>query len=90
MPKEERLRLLKEENEFLNSLIVGLLPQQLVGQLPHFYQTWLRNYVATMFVYFGVCGAWCYYAYWCFGKELYKPGTIPAFKDVAEQMKVGR
>ena len=38
-----------------------------------------------MALYFTVSGAWAYYAYWCFGRFLYKPGHIPPQEAVAEQ-----
>lgn len=51
-------------------------------------QSWLRNYLACVAVYFGISGAWVYYAYWCFGHRLYGRGNMPTPGDVYEQMRV--
>ena len=88
MPQAERLRLILEENEGKNSLVRGVFPDSLVAKIPHFWQTWLRCWILCMAVYFGVGALWCYYTYFCFGDKLFTPGTIPAFKDIAEQIKV--
>ena len=55
--------------------------------LPRIVQSWLRNYLACMALYFGVSGAWAYYVYWCFGGYLYGKGNMPAPADVLEQAK---
>lgn len=51
-------------------------------------QSWIRNFVLCAAVYFGIGAAWSYYIYYCFGHALFRPGGIPQFKDVFEQMKV--
>jgi Delta7-sterol 5-desaturase len=51
-------------------------------------QSWLRNWIFCMALYFGCGGAWAYYCYFCFGTQLYAPGHIPSFSDVMEQIKV--
>jgi lathosterol oxidase len=56
--------------------------------MPHWVQTWARCFIAVELVYFGVGAVWCYYAYFCFGDLLFAPGTIPGWKDVAEQIRV--
>lgn len=89
MPKAERLRLITEENEWKNSLVMWMFPQTWRDAMPHVVQTWLRCWILCAAVYFGVGAIWSYYTYFCFGDVLFTPGTIPAFKDVAEQMKVG-
>ncbi|PNH02499.1 Delta(7)-sterol-C5(6)-desaturase 1 [Tetrabaena socialis] len=88
MPQEERQRLILEENVWKNDLVMWMFPDSLRQQMPHFWQTWLRCWILCAAVYFGVGAAWCYYTYFCFGDKLFAPGTIPAFKDVAEQMRV--
>lgn len=88
MPKEERMRLLYDENEWKNSLVMWIFPQHIRDQLPHFVQTWLRCWILCAAVYFGVGGLWCYYTYFCFGDKLFKAGTIPQFKDMLQQIKV--
>lgn len=88
MPKSVRLQLLYEENVWKNSLVMWMFPGSLVSILPHFWQTWLRNMVFCGAVYFVVGGLWAYYIYFCFGDKLFKPGCMPAFADVFEQIKV--
>ncbi len=88
MPKEERLRLLFEENAWKNSLVMWALPAEWREALPHVVQTWLRCVVLCAVVYFVTGAAWCYYVYHCFGDLLFKPGTLPGVRDVAEQIKV--
>jgi len=88
MPEEERLRLMFEENAWKNSLVMWVFPEDLVESMPHFVQTWLRNWILCAAVYFGCGGLWCYYTYFCFGDKLFRPGTIPAMKDMWEQIKV--
>jgi hypothetical protein len=88
MPQSERLRLILEENEWKNTLVMGFFPESLVAKIPHFWQTWLRCWILCMAVYYSVGSLWCYYTYFCFGDKLFAPGTIPAFRDIAEQIKV--
>jgi len=88
MPQEERLALILEENEWKNSLVMWMFPQSVQDQMPHWVQTWLRCWILCAAVYFGVGLVWCYYTYYAFGDVLFEPGTIPAWKDVSEQMKV--
>lgn len=58
-------------------------------RLPRMVASWLRNYIATLAVYFGVSGAWAYYIYWCFGLQLFGSSTqMPTAKDVSDQIKV--
>lgn len=88
MPKEERLQLLVEENQWKNDISLGFLPQHMQAAMPHFVQTWLRCFILCAAVYFTMSALWTYYIYYCFGDKLFQPGTIPAIKDVLEQMKV--
>lgn len=88
MPHAERVQLMLEENQWKNSLFTWILPTGLVQVMPHWVQTWYRNWIAVQLVYFIVGALWCYYTYFCFGDVLFAPGTIPSWKDVAEQMKV--
>mmetsp|Transcript_16805 Transcript_16805/g.43963 ORF Transcript_16805/g.43963 Transcript_16805/m.43963 type:complete len:380 (-) Transcript_16805:600-1739(-) len=88
MPQEERMRLLVEENKWKNDLCLGFLPEPLQAAMPHFVQTWVRCFLLCAVVYYVMSAMWTYYVYYCFGDKLFQPGTIPAFKDVMEQMKV--
>ena len=89
MPREERMRLLKEENAWKNDLVMWMFPDSVRQNMSQFWQTWLRCWILCAAVYFGVGGLWCYYTYFCFGDKLFAPGTIPQAKDILEQMKVG-
>ncbi|KAG1653207.1 hypothetical protein FOA52_006732 [Chlamydomonas sp. UWO 241] len=88
MPQDERLELIMEENEWKNSLVMWMFPELMQESMPHWVQSWLRCWIMCTAVYFGVGAVWCYYAYFCFGDVLFTPGTIPGWKDVAEQMRV--
>ncbi|KAG2488988.1 hypothetical protein HYH03_012428 [Edaphochlamys debaryana] len=88
MPRDERLRLILEENQWKNTLVMRFLPDSVVERIPHFWQAWLRCWVLCAAVYFGVGAVWSYYIYFCFGDKLFAPGNIPGLKDVVEQMKV--
>lgn len=89
MPKEERLRLLFEEDVWKNSLVMWMFPDSVRDATPHIVQTWLRNWILCAFVYYVIGAVWFYYTYFCFGDYFFKPGTIPELKDVWEQIKVG-
>jgi hypothetical protein len=88
MPQEERLRLLREENEWKNTFVMWMFPDSVREQIPHMVQTWLRCWILCAAVYFGVGGLWCYYTYFCFGDKLFEPGTIPGAKAMWEQIVV--
>ena len=88
MPKERRLQLLIEENQWKNSIVMQLLPGALGTNLPHFLQSWLRSALLCAVVYFSMSGLWVYYTYYCFGDKLFQPGAIPESKAVWEQVKV--
>lgn len=55
--------------------------------MPRMVSSWLRNYIATLALYFGVGGAWSYYIYWCFGDKLFAAGEMPSWKSISDQMK---
>ncbi|KAF5958425.1 hypothetical protein HYC85_005650 [Camellia sinensis] len=62
---EEYRRLFMEEASFYNRLILGAcLPNSVWDPLPHFFQTWLRNYIAANFIYFLSGFLWCFYLYY--------------------------
>lgn len=90
MPKQERLQLLVEENEWKNELVMWLFPEPVRAAMPRIVQTWVRCAVLCAAVYFAMSGLWVYYAYHCFGDKLFKPGTMPEVSAVMEQIKVGR
>ncbi len=86
--REENLRLIREENDWKNSLVMWVFPQEFAASVPRPVQAWFRTLVFCSLVYFGVGLAWVYYIYTCFGDKLFKPGTMPAKRDVFEQIWV--
>jgi Delta7-sterol 5-desaturase len=88
MSKQERMTLLREENAWKNGLVMWMFPDSIRDAMPHFTQTWARCIILCAAVYFLIGGLWCYYAYFCFGDKLFKPGTMPGAADVLEQIKV--
>lgn len=88
MPVQERLRLMKEENTWKNSLVMGMFPDKVRQALPHMVQTWLRNFIFCALVYVGVGGLWSYYIYFCFGDKFFPPNGTPSSLDILEQMRV--
>jgi hypothetical protein len=81
--------------------LVPVCPSSLAGpagKLPAFrcthavrplLQSWLRNWVAVSVLYYGLGSVWIYYTYYAFGSRLFKPGEIPDWASMLEQMKVG-
>ena len=54
-----------EETTFYNRIVLSyLLPANLWEPLPHFLQTWLRNYLAGNLLYFISGFLWCFYIYY--------------------------
>lgn len=88
MDRVEKLRLLKEENEWKNSLVMWIFPTTAQESLPHVVQTWLRCWILCMAVYFIVGILWSYYLYWCLADIVMKPGTVPTMGPILEQVKV--
>uniref|UniRef100_A0A061QZY9 Lathosterol oxidase n=1 Tax=Tetraselmis sp. GSL018 TaxID=582737 RepID=A0A061QZY9_9CHLO len=81
--RSAKLQLLREENEWKNSLI---LPRS-TRSLPSFVQSWLRNFVCAVALYLGLGTLWAYYIYVVFGAELFG-SKKPGFWDMLEQIKV--
>ena len=53
-----------DETSFYNRIVLShLLPASLWEPLPHFLQTWLRNYLAGNLLYFISGFLWCFYIY---------------------------
>ncbi len=88
MPKEERLRLLVEENAWKNSLLAFATPRWIRDSTPQLVQTYWRCLLLASAIYLLIGAVWVYYAYFALGDVLFKPGTIPSRTDVWEQIKV--
>lgn len=83
-----RLSLFRTDGEWINKLILQLFPSFISESIPHFFQTWIRNYVFGMALYLGVGAVWCYYAYFCFRFKFYKDGIIPKVSDIFQQVVI--
>ena len=60
----EYLQLFLDETTWYNDIVLGWwLPLSVRDAMPHTLQTWLRNYVAGLLVYFSSGGLWCLYIY---------------------------
>jgi len=79
---------IKEENDWKNDLVLFWLSPSFRKVMPRMVASWLRNYIATMGLFFGVGAAWSYYIYWCFGTRIFGSGNMPSAKDVLDQVKV--
>ncbi|XP_028057465.1 delta(7)-sterol-C5(6)-desaturase-like [Camellia sinensis] len=86
---EEYRRLFMEEASFYNRLILGAcLPDSVWDPLPHFFQTWLRNYIAANFIYFLSGFLWCFYLYYL-KRNVYLPkDAIPSTNSMLLQISV--
>ncbi|KAH0881693.1 hypothetical protein HID58_069087 [Brassica napus] len=78
-----------EETSFYNRIVLShLLPSNLWDPLPHFLQTWLRNYLAGTLLYFISGFLWCFYIYYL-KLNVYLPReAIPTRKAMLLQISV--
>ncbi|KAJ6926562.1 delta(7)-sterol-C5(6)-desaturase 1 isoform X1 [Populus alba x Populus x berolinensis] len=77
------------ETSMFNSIVLGhLLPSSWWVTLPHFLQTWLRNYIAGTLLYFISGFLWCFYIYYL-KRNVYVPkDTIPSNRAMLLQIYV--
>eukprot|EP00898_Chlorokybus_atmophyticus_P004577 jgi/Chlat1/511/Chrsp103S01095 len=88
LTKEETLKLLYEENEWKNGLALWVLPNSWTVAIPHFFRSWLRNYILANVVYLGTGTLWCVYLYGFARGRYYPEEAIPKAKDIFVQVKV--
>ena len=70
---DEYKALFVEETSFYNRIFLGsILPPILWENLPHFFQTWLRNYIGGSLLYLGSGFLWCFVIYY-WKRNLYIP-----------------
>ncbi|KAJ7542064.1 hypothetical protein O6H91_10G087700 [Diphasiastrum complanatum] len=87
--KEGYLELFVAETEWYNDIVLGpLLPKSVRLVIPHILQTWLRNYLAGLLVYFATGGLWCLYIYHWKAPFLFPDGNIPGWEPVLMQIQV--
>ncbi|XP_043698606.1 delta(7)-sterol-C5(6)-desaturase-like [Telopea speciosissima] len=86
---EEYLQLFVNETNFFNRIVLGsLLPDNLWKPLPHFLQSWIRNYIGGTLVYFVSGFLWCFYIYYL-KRNVYIPkDAIPSTKAMLLQIIV--
>ncbi|KAK9105806.1 hypothetical protein Scep_022650 [Stephania cephalantha] len=86
---EENLQLFLDETSFYNRIVLeNLCPELLWRNLPHFLQTWLRNYIGGCLLYLISGFLWCFYIYY-WKRNVYLPkDAIPSRKSMVLQMVV--
>lgn len=87
-PKEKSTESIKMQVAWLNSLAHPFVHVAWFNQLPTLLQSWLRNFVFSVLVYFGLNFGWAYYIYECFGGDLFPKDNKPTWSDMKEQMWV--
>ncbi|KAJ6766362.1 STEROL DESATURASE [Salix purpurea] len=77
------------ETSMFNSIVLGhLLPSSWWVTLPHFLQTWLRNYIAGTLLYLISGFLWCFYIYYL-KRNVYVPkDAIPSNRAMLLQIYV--
>ncbi|ESQ49856.1 hypothetical protein EUTSA_v10021274mg [Eutrema salsugineum] len=78
-----------DETSFYNRIVLShLLPSNLWDPLPHFFQTWLRNYLAGTLLYFISGFLWCFYIYYLKLNVYLPKDAIPTRKAMLLQIYV--
>ncbi|XP_010558565.1 PREDICTED: delta(7)-sterol-C5(6)-desaturase 1 [Tarenaya hassleriana] len=78
-----------DETSFYNRIVLGhLLPANLWDPLPHFLQTWLRNYLAGTLLYLISGLIWCFYIYYLKHNVYVPKDAIPTRKAMLLQIYV--
>ncbi|KAM4131563.1 hypothetical protein ACJW30_01G184500 [Castanea mollissima] len=83
------LQLFMDETTFYNRIVLGsLLPTKLWDPLPHFVQTWVRNYIGGTLVYLLSGFLWCFYIYYLKRNVFVPKDAIPSNKAMLLQIYV--
>ncbi|XP_010463676.1 PREDICTED: putative Delta(7)-sterol-C5(6)-desaturase 2 isoform X1 [Camelina sativa] len=78
-----------KETSFYNQMVLShLLPASLWEPLPHFLQTWLRNYLAANMLYFISGFLWCFYIYYLKLNVYVPKDSVPTRKAMLLQIYV--
>ncbi|CAN6706543.1 unnamed protein product [Malus baccata var. baccata] len=87
--EESYLNPFLEETTFYNRIVLGsLVPNRVWDPLPHFFQTWLRNYVGGTLLYLVSGFLWCLYIYYL-KRNIYIPkDAVPSNKAMLLQIYV--
>lgn len=87
-PREQLLQELRDENDWKNGLALWVFPDSWVAAMPRVVRSWLRCYLLCMLLYVATGGAWAWYIYGVFRKQLFHGAHTPAASDMLEQIKV--
>ncbi|XP_052195756.1 delta(7)-sterol-C5(6)-desaturase-like [Diospyros lotus] len=78
-----------EETTFYNRMVLGaFLPSRTWDPLPHFFQTWIRNYIGGILVYFLSGFFWSFYIYYLKRNVFVPKDSIPSTKAMLLQIFV--
>ncbi|KAK6927934.1 Fatty acid hydroxylase [Dillenia turbinata] len=89
MEETNYLDLFMKETTFYNQIVLGnLFPENLWTPLPHWFQTWLRNYIGGTLLYFISGFAWCFYIYYLKHNVYVPKDAIPSTKAMVLQIIV--
>lgn len=90
LPKSSTsLQYFVDQTSSYNDLVLGpLIPPHLRSKIPHTAQTWLRNYLAGILIYFTFGGLWCLYLYYLKPDVYFPKGDIPSKEPILLQIWV--
>ncbi|KAJ4847522.1 Delta(7)-sterol-C5(6)-desaturase 1 [Turnera subulata] len=83
------LRLLLDETELYNNIVLGhFLPSQWWSLLPHFLQSWLRNFIVACFCYLVTAFLWCFYIYYLKSNVYVSADDTPSIRTMLSHIYV--
>lgn len=85
---QTRLELLKNDNDVADGLATWIIPASIRGRMSRFMISWFRMWFLNVAFYLLMGAVWCYYVYFCFGKEFFERDDMPSVPDMFMQMKV--
>lgn len=88
MDRPKNLELLMNDIDFANSLAMWVLPESVKGRMSRFAICWFRMWFLNLSIYLGLGAVWCYYVYFCFGKQLFGEKNTPTLQDMRQQIFV--
>lgn len=85
---QERLVLLRQDNDVADALATWAIPGAIKSKMSRFMISWFRMWFLNVGFYLLMGAIWCYYVYFCFGKEFFQQEDMPSIPDMLNQMKV--
>lgn len=85
---QERLELLRKDNDVADALAMWVLPEFVKGRMSRFMISWFRMWFLNVAFYLLMGAVWSYYVYFCFGKEFFQNENMPSVPEMFQQMKV--